>query len=837
LGWTSSNITLTPSADYLTLAASGSDPQFISPPIALAGSTFRYIDIDYERVNSGTFDGKLFYAISGGHSYSASFYNDIPDLAVGERRTVRIDMHALAVGGTDWATNTITSLRLDFASGSGTNFRVYSVSLPYILGTGTFPVWVAEGGVGGLANARLGAVGQDSTFNTNALVAKGGGGGGQFSENASFRRDNGLAGGCGGGASNPTSGTGTGGAGEAGQGLAGGSQASAGSEWKGSGGGGAAEAGGQGSSGTTGDGGKGGDGKLSSITGFATYYGGGGGGGGRNANNTGGGNGIGGGGRGTSGADLANPPGEDGIDYFGGGGGGTRGTTANGSVTGGGKGGKGIVILRYRNGKTLGTTVATGGTVTEAQGYRIHTFEYGETDDFVITKQGLGPIEYLIVAGGGGGGNGNGGGGGGGGVLEGRASAAPGTYDVTIGAGGAASAVTPGSGRGGQGGSSSAFGKTVPGGGGGGGGNVDTNTTYGVGGSGSSGGGGAAFWGSHAGGAGTSPYGFAGSAAIDVSPYRDGGGGGAGEPGGTPGSTTGGKGGNGKISWITGAAVYYGGGGGGAVGGVGTGGAGGLGGGGNGNSNGGAGSQDGTDGLGGGAGGWARGGTPHGPGKRGGHGVVIIRYPIAPNVPEFEPFGVDYLTTVSDATNTTVYTFNGVTFGTPEPTRVIHLAISCWSAANGLLNSVTIGGITATIIRQSPSGNWAKAIHVYAHVPLGTSGQVVLNFAATQDSVAVSAYRVVGWSRIPVDEGQTETNSTSASMTLYRRKGGIFIGAAMANNANQMDWTTASWEDADVVPQTRHSAAHAFLGNPGALTVGVTGVGTTNRVIAAVQWA
>lgn len=53
----------------------------------------------------------------------------------------------------------------------------------------------------------------------------------------------------------------------------------------------------------------------------------------------------------------------------------------------------------------------TGGTVTTADGYRIHTFT--STGTFTCTKAG--EVEYLVVAGGGGGGGAYGAGGGAGG--------------------------------------------------------------------------------------------------------------------------------------------------------------------------------------------------------------------------------------------------------------------------------------------------------------------------------------------------------------------------------------------------------------------------------------
>lgn len=77
---------------------------------------------------------------------------------------------------------------------------------------------------------------------------------------------------------------------------------------------------------------------------------------------------------------------------------------------------------------------ATGGTVSEINGYRVHTF----TSDGTFEMISGGDVEVLIVGGGGGGGGGAGGGGGGGGVLFKSLTLDPGSTTVTVGAGGAA---------------------------------------------------------------------------------------------------------------------------------------------------------------------------------------------------------------------------------------------------------------------------------------------------------------------------------------------------------------------------------------------------------------
>ena len=261
---------------------------------------------------------------------------------------------------------------------------------------------------------------------------------------------------------------------------------------------------------------------------------------------------------------------------------------------------------------------ATGGTITEVGGYRIHTFTGSGT--FTVTS-GSGDVEYLIVSGGGGGGgiggsNGGAGGGGAGGVLTGSVSVSTGGYTVTVGSGGTAESSGT---KGGSGGSSSFAGVTASGGGGG----ASSGAADNAGVSGGSGGGGRV---TGTGGSGTAGQGYAGGNGTGSSSQGAGGGGGAGQMGANGSGTSGGKGGDGLTSTISGSSVTYGGGGGGGAYGTGTGGAGGAGGGGSAPSSrgaGGAGSAN-TGGGGGGATGSGSGSAYNG--GAGGSGIVIIRY-------------------------------------------------------------------------------------------------------------------------------------------------------------------------------------------------------------------
>lgn len=218
-------------------------------------------------------------------------------------------------------------------------------------------------------------------------------------------------------------------------------------------------------------------------------------------------------------------------------------------------------------------------------------------------------LQYLIVGGGGGGAGGVCGGGGAGGVLQGTTVLTPGTYSITVGAGGAQGNAE---GIGYDGATSTAFSLSARGGGAGG---------Y-PGHSGGSGGGGCS---GRTGGSGTSGQGYAGGSGYTPSPYSGAGGGGAGATG-QNGGGSGGNGGIGIASSISGTSTYYAGGGaGGSYGQIGAhGGTGGLGGGGSTNQgDGGAG----TPNTGGGGGGGGYNGNSKG--GAGGSGIVIVRWATA----------------------------------------------------------------------------------------------------------------------------------------------------------------------------------------------------------------
>lgn len=125
-GWTGGAATLTPGAGFVTVASTGTDPQIYSPAaLTLNGGLYTKIRVSITRRAGSGWDGQLFYSTSA-HGYSGSYRKTIanPQLAVGASAVLEWDMANLSAGGTDWISNTIDRIRIDFGNSTNDVFDV-----------------------------------------------------------------------------------------------------------------------------------------------------------------------------------------------------------------------------------------------------------------------------------------------------------------------------------------------------------------------------------------------------------------------------------------------------------------------------------------------------------------------------------------------------------------------------------------------------------------------------------------------------------------------------------------------------------------------------------------
>ncbi len=123
------NATLTKNQGSVTLTATGIDP-ILNPGFpSIDGAKVRYIKVVVSRLEGSAWDGTAYYS-TGGHGVSASFRKSVAEpLPWAGPKTLIWDMHNLSVGGNDWQTNTISSIRLDLGASTADVFEIFSIEL------------------------------------------------------------------------------------------------------------------------------------------------------------------------------------------------------------------------------------------------------------------------------------------------------------------------------------------------------------------------------------------------------------------------------------------------------------------------------------------------------------------------------------------------------------------------------------------------------------------------------------------------------------------------------------------------------------------------------------
>lgn len=138
-----------------------------------------------------------------------------------------------------------------------------------------------------------------------------------------------------------------------------------------------------------------------------------------------------------------------------------------------------------------------------------------------------------------------------------------------------------------------------------------------------------------------------------------------------------------------------------------------------------------------------------------------------------------FLQATYDETDTSTYTYAAQNLGTASSDRKIIVAVhGRKSGANTTINSVTVGGISATIVVQDSNNlsNSNTAGIAIASVPSGTTGNVVVVFGATMARSEIGLWSVVGlYNSTPTVTATSLTNDGTCTINVLA--GGFVIGA------------------------------------------------------------
>jgi len=165
-GWTFLNAFYATHADSFDFTAQNSDPILFSPTLSFSGAQFDKVRMKVKRANGSGWEGKLFW-LNANHADVNAYTLSIPDTTVNGSYVILEWDLTKAANYADWASGTITRLRIDLGAASGDAFEVDWIcvgkyapapSLEAVAAAGMTSTWGGTTGAGKPAdNATVGA--------------------------------------------------------------------------------------------------------------------------------------------------------------------------------------------------------------------------------------------------------------------------------------------------------------------------------------------------------------------------------------------------------------------------------------------------------------------------------------------------------------------------------------------------------------------------------------------------------------------------------------------------------------------------------------------------------
>lgn len=187
---------------------------------------------------------------------------------------------------------------------------------------------------------------------------------------------------------------------------------------------------------------------------------------------------------------------------------------------------------------------------------------------------------------------------------------------------------------------------------------------------------------------------------------------------------------------------------------------------------------------------------------------------------------------INSSADGTSHTFSAFSLGAAAADRLILVGFGTRRGAATAISSVTIGGVTATLIQtqRSDSGVVVNVCLAYAVVPTGTTGDIVINWSATATRVRGGVWRAVGLnSSTPIDTGTS--TATPPTDTLNTDDDGFAFGVVAAGVSSgaggSVAWTNLS-EDFDAVQESNVVVSGASSATVDG-TLAVTGTVTSDN--------
>lgn len=183
-----------------------------------------------------------------------------------------------------------------------------------------------------------------------------------------------------------------------------------------------------------------------------------------------------------------------------------------------------------------------------------------------------------------------------------------------------------------------------------------------------------------------------------------------------------------------------------------------------------------------------------------------------------------YTAGTTDTANTTNYSFGTVALGAAASDRLIALSVVEGSTGGSNPTSVTIGGISASIVGSVTSGPVTQSLWAAA-VPTGTTATILVNNAGTRQFCRIDVFRIVGQASNTAYYSNTAFNAGSSTVLTLTPGYVLADGATIACSAAPASDPSYTW-----VGLTEAYDVQAEAGN--ARVSGASGAGFSTPITA-----
>lgn len=192
---------------------------------------------------------------------------------------------------------------------------------------------------------------------------------------------------------------------------------------------------------------------------------------------------------------------------------------------------------------------------------------------------------------------------------------------------------------------------------------------------------------------------------------------------------------------------------------------------------------------------------------------------------------------VADASS---YTFAAQNLSTAAADRYIIVGVSARGVGAPTLDSVTIGGVSATLVAMARNtvSNLSVTTLAVANVPTGTTGDVVVTFSAGMVRCGIGVFRTTGINPTPTGTATSVADAPTQS-TLDVVAGGFAVAVAHTAGDNATTTWTGLTErydqiDAELTPHT--GASDDFASTQTDLTITATFTVVSNSAGSFASW-